>query len=64
MGSDIWEKWVHRTEHLVDTTPKKSQKDGLKGEMWEEWALTYGRNGSIARSIWWTPHQKKAKKTD
>ena len=28
---------------------KKNSKKEFKGEKWEEWALTYGRNGSSER---------------
>jgi len=40
MGSDMWEKWgrVREKKHL-------SKTKNLKGGIWEEWALTYGRNG-------------------
>ena len=38
MGSDIWEEMGRVRE-----------KHEFKGEIWEEWALTYGKNGSSER---------------
>ena len=54
----MWGKWAYISmrKTLVDVAPHRAhvtsdrktprkQKKEFKGEIWEEWSLTYGRNG-------------------
>ena len=45
-GAPCVERRCMRPLHSNDPPVAVLQRKELKGEIWEEWALTYGRNGS------------------
>ena len=46
---------THPIAHHEALVPLEILKRAFKGEIWEEWALTYGRNGSSERK---TPERR------
>ena len=42
---------THPIAHHEALVPLEILKRAFKGEIWEEWALTYGRNGASERKM-------------